>query len=42
VELKSLSKRIKDKDRKVASLETQISDLEEERFLNGERHKEEI
>jgi predicted nucleic acid-binding Zn-ribbon protein len=42
VELKSLAKRIKDKDRKVAALETQITDLEEERFLTGERHKEEL
>lgn len=33
---------MKDKDRKVANLETQITDLEEERFLAGERHKEEI
>ena len=42
VELKSLAKRIKDKDRKVATLETQITDLEEEKFLAGERHKEEL
>lgn len=41
-ELKSLAKRLKEKDRKVATLETQITDLEEEKFLIGERHKEEL
>jgi len=37
-----LAKRLKEKDRKLASLETQITDMEEEKFLMGERHKEEM
>lgn len=41
-EIKALAKRIKEKDKKVASLETQITDFDEEKFLMGEKHKEEM
>ena len=40
--MKSIAKRIKDKERKLATLESKLTDLEDEKLLMFEQNKEQM